>query len=777
MAQIVVGQSIDRVDAVAKVTGAAVYGVDVRFAGMLVGRVLRAGVAHARITRLDTSAAAKVPGVRAIVTGRDHPKLHGLIVKDQPALAVDRVRYEGEVVAAVAAEDDEAAQEALDRIVVEYEELPGIFDLREAMQPGAPLVHDDPAAYERTQSSSGFTYAVNAVAQSNVCFHFKLRRGDVEAGFAGSDLVVEDIFSTPFIQYAHLEPHVAVALWDSGGTLTFWASTMGPHTLRSMLADLLDLPLSRVRVITNMVGGGYGSKMYLRAINPAAALLALRVPNRHVRIVFDREDEFLSCGGRLPTVTTIKTGVKKDGTLVARKATILWEKGAYIDIGPIITRNASYCSLGPYRLPNAWIDGYLVYTNRQPGGGFRGLGIPQVAWAGEQQMDRIARELGLDSLELRLRNIYQDGDITITGERLQNVGVRACLEGAAKRLGWERPLERRAPTGGLRGRGLACILKSTLTPTASFGIVKLNDDGSVDVLTSAVEHGQGAYTVLTQMVAEELSVPIEKIRCATPDTSVTPYDRSSTSSRTTFHVGNVVRLASIDARTQLMEMAGAVMEVSPKDLELRDGQIFIRGVPDRSLAYGQVIVKFYGGPANIVGRGEFSTKALYDPMDTETGQSKRPTIFWMYSAHGIEVEVDPETGQVRVTRVVSASDAGKAINPLTCVQQIDGSAVMGLGMATMEEVVFDGGRTLNPTFLEYKVPTTLDVPDTETVIVESGHPEGPYGAKGIGESALASIPAAIGNAVYDAIGVQIKDLPIRAERVYRALRADAQRGK
>lgn len=774
MAERVVGKSVDRVDALPKVTGTAVYGVDVRFAGMLLGRTLRAGIPHARITHLDTARAWTVTGVRAIVTGRDYPRLHGLVVKDQPALAVDRVRYAGEVVAAVAAEDDEAAREALERVVVEYEELPGVFDVWDAMAPQAPLVHENQMAYERVRSSSGFTFPHDPVPDSNICFHFKLRKGDVEAGFGQSDVVVEDTFSTPFIQHAHLEPHVAVALYDGGGNLTVWTSTMGPHTLRSMLAEFLDLPLSRVRVVTNMVGGGYGSKMYLRAIHPAAALLAMRVPNRHVRIVFDREDEFLTCTGRLPTVTTIKTGVKKDGTLVARKATIIWEKGAYADIGAIIARNASYCALGPYRLPHAWIDAYLVYTNRLPGGGFRGLGIPQVAWAGEQQMDRVARELDMDPLEFRLRNIYRNGDVTVTGEPLKNVGVQQCLTAAADRLGWRRPLERKPSAGWLRGRGLACILKSTLTPTASFGIVKLNDDGSLDVLTSAVEHGQGAYTVLSQMVAEELSVPMDRIRCLTPDTSVSPYDRSSTSSRTTFHMGNALRAATIDLRSQLMEMAGAVMEVHPQDLELRDGRISVRGLPDRSLTYGQVILKFYGGPANVVGRGEFSTKSLYDPMDPETGQSRRPSVFWMYSAHGIEVEVDPETGQVKVTRIVSASDAGKAINPLACAQQIDGSAIMGFGMAAMEELVFDGGRMLNPTFLDYKVPTTMDVPATEAIIVESGHEDGPWGAKGIGESGLGSIPAAIGNAVYDAIGVQIKDLPIRAERVYRAMRASGR---
>jgi carbon-monoxide dehydrogenase large subunit len=764
----VVGTSVVRTDAAAKVRGGATFGVDVRFAGMLVGKTLRAGIPHARILHVDTSAAAAVPGVRAIVTGQDCARRHGLFQKDQPALAVDRVRYAGEVVAAVAAEDEDAAQEAIDRIAVDYDELPGVFDVMEAMAPGAPLIHPDQMSYERAQVPG---LVLNPLPDSNVSYHFKLRRGDVEGAWARSHLVVEDTFSTPFVQYAHLEPHVTVALYDAAGVMTLWTSTMGPHTVRDMLAELLELPQQRVRVVTNMVGGGYGSKMYLRAINPAAALLAMKVPNRHVRIVFDREDEFLSCAGRLPTRTTIRTGVTRDGTLVARQSTIYWEKGAYADIGAVIVRNASYCSLGPYRIPHARIDGYLVYTNRQPGGGFRGLGIPQVAWAGEQQMDRVARELGKSPLELRRKNILGEGDLSVTGERMHRVGVGECLERAAAAIGYEAPLERTGPSGARRGRGLACILKSTLTPTASFGFVKLNNDGSVDVITSAVEHGQGAHTVLAQIAAQELSVPLDTVRCVMPDTSVTPFDRSSTSSRTTFHMGLVVQEASADVRRQLLDMAGAVIEADPRDLELRDGTVAVRGAPDRALGYGQIIAGFYGGPGTVLGRGTVTTKPLYETMNAETGQSSRPSVFWMYAAIGAEVDVDPDTGQLTVVRMAAAADAGKAINPLACVQQIDGAAIMGLGMAMMEEVAFDGGHTLNPTFLDYKIPTTVDAPPIDVIIVESGHDEGPYGAKGIGESALAPVPAALGNAVYDAVGVQLKELPIRAEKIYRALRA------
>jgi CO/xanthine dehydrogenase Mo-binding subunit len=471
----------------------------------------------------------------------------------------------------------------------------------------------------------------------------------------------------------------------------------------------------------------------------------------------------------------MKTGVRRDGTLVARQATIVWAQGAYADLGAVIARNASYCSLGPYRLPHASIDAFQVYTNRQPGGGFRGLGIPQVAWAGEQQIDRVARELGLDPLELRLRNIYVDGDVSVTGERLAHVGVRECLERAAAAIGWEKSRPSRPSSSGhdapLRGRGVACILKSTLTPTSSFGYVKLDGDGSAEVITSAVEHGQGAHTVLTQIAAEELRIPMDRIRCVMPDTHVTPYDRSSTSSRTTFHMGNVVRLAAADVRNQLVGMAATLLEVHRDDLVAADGAIGVRGVPGQSLTYAQIIERVYGGPGSILGRGLFTTKPIYDPMNLETGQSRRPTAFWMFAAQAAEVEVDPETGQVRLTQLVSAVDAGRAINPLACVQQVEGSAVLGMGMALMEEMAFDAGRTLNPTFLDYKLPTTADMPRTHAIVVEAAHADGPYGAKGVGESATAPVPAAVGNAVLDATGVQIKDLPIRAEKVYRALRA------
>lgn len=766
-----VGTPAPRADAHAKVLGAGAFGVDVQVPGMLVGRVLRAGVPHARIAGIDTSAAEQVPGVKAVLTGRDYPRMHGPLVADQPALAVDRVRYEGEIVAAVAATDDDAAAEALDAIVVDYQPLPVVDSIDSALAADAPLLHDEQSTYQRVDVPG---IRVQGRPGTNVAYTFDLDRGDVQRAMADADIVLEDTFTTQFIQYAHLEPHVTVAQFD-GSVMTLWTSTMGPHTLRNMLAEFLDLPQSDVRVITGLVGGAYGSKMYLRAINPVAALLARRLPNRPVRVVFDREDEFLTSPGRLPAEVTIRTGARRDGTLLAREAKIRWNQGAYIDLGPMVVRNAGYVSLGPYRIPNARVHAELVYTNRQPGGAFRGLGVPQMAWAGEQQLDRLARELRLDPIELRRHNLLDDGDTTVTGEQIVAPGARACLDAAVAAL--DGRADSRSVDGRPVGRGASVVMKSTLTPTASFGTVKLNPDGSADIISAAVEHGQGAHTVLAQIVAEELALPLDRVRCVQPDTAVAPYDRSSTSSRTTFTMGNVLRGAAIDVRDQLLKIASEVLEIAPADLELVDGHVSPKGDASAALPYDALIARQYKGPASVTGQGTWDSVATYDPMDPDTAQSQRPSAFWMYGAAAAETAVDLETGEVTVIRLVTAVDAGKAINPATCRQQITGQAVMGLGMTLLEELAFVEGQTMNPTFLDYKIPTTLDAPELESIIVETADEQGPHGARGVGEVGLAAVPAAIGNAVYGATGVQMHSLPLRAERVLSALQEAAGPGE
>ena len=766
----VVGQALQRVDAETKARGTAVFGVDVQVPDALVGRFLRSDIPHARIRSIDTAAALKVPGVRAVITGADCPRRHGPLVHDQYALAVDRVRYAGEAVAAVAAEDDDAAQEALDRIIVDYEPLPVIGSLDEALATDAPLLHAEYDDYARVPVSG---IRLRGVPGTNIPYHFRLRRGDVTRALDDADVVVERTYETQFIQYCHLEPHVAIARFEPDGDLTVWEATMGPHTLRNMLAELVGLPAARVRVITPLVGGAFGAKMYLRTVNPVAVFLARAVPGRAVRVVFDREDEFLTSPGRVPARITMRTGLTRDGMLTAREAVMYWEQGAYVDLTPIKVRNAGYVSLGPYRVPSASVDGYLVYSNRQPGGAFRGLGVPQVSWAGEQQMDAAARELGIDPVELRRRNLLGDGDSSITGETMRSVGVGACLHAvtqAAERWPDAPASANERPPGVKIGRGCAIAMKSTLTPTMTYATVRMNTDGSVDVSTAAVEHGQGAHTVLAQIVAEELSIPVDQVRIAAVDTSIAPFDRSSTSSRTTFHMGNTVRQAAADVRSQLTSMAAEVLEAPPEVLGLTDGSVHVANSSAAPMSYRDVMEAYHKGPGNIVGRGSYATNKTYDPMNPDTGQSARPSAFWAYSAAVAEVEVDTATGQTTVRHLATTVDAGKAINPLSCEQQIAGSAVMGIGMALMEELAFEDGQATNPSFLDYKIPTSLDIPPLDNIIVETADAAGPYGARGVGEAGLAAVPAAIGNAFLNATGTQLTRLPIRAETALRELR-------
>lgn len=768
MAHNFVGRSVVRVDAAEKVLGTAVYGVDVELPGMLETRFLRAGIPHAEIVDIDVSGAWEVPGVRAVITGREHQRLHGPLIKDQPALAADRVRYPGEIVAAVAAENREAADEAIDRIIVDYDPLPVIDGLDAALADGATLLHEQHHVYDRVKVPG---ISLRGIEGTNIPYHFKLRRGDVERGWDASDVIVEREFCTQFIHYAHLEPHVTVARFEADGSVCLWTSTMGPHTLRMMAADFLGLPLAKVRVITPRVGGGFGSKMYLRAINPVALLLARQVPGTPVRVVFDREDEFYTSPGRIPTQVRVRTGATRDGTIQAREMEVFWEQGAYADLSAMKVRNAGYVALGPYRIPHAKVDGYLVYTNRQPGGAFRGLGVPQVAWAAEQQMDDLAAELGMDPVEVRRKNLLVDGDESVTGEIMEDVAAGNALDAAlAAMAGWPTV----APTRGRKvGRGVAVVYKSTLTPTASFASVRMNSDGSVDVLTAAVEHGQGSHTVLTQMVADRLAVPVERIEISPTDTAMAPFDRSSTSSRTTFSMGNAVEDAAEKVRCRLLDIAAEVLEATVEDLVLGDGAVEVRGAPGRGMTYQELLFAHFKGPGIIVGDGEFGTQGIYDVMDPETASSKRPTAFWSYGAAAAETEVDEETGEVKVRRLALVVDAGKAINPRACEQQITGSAVMGIGMATMEAAEFADGVPLNPSFLDYKVPTILDVPELDILVTETPDRRGPHGARGVGEVGLPPVPPAIGNAVFAATGRRLTRLPMKAVANYEAMGEEA----
>jgi carbon-monoxide dehydrogenase large subunit len=759
-----VGKSPIRLDAHEKVTGRTVYAVDLKLAGMLWAKVLRSPHPHARILHIDGSRARIMPGVVAMVTGEDFPGSLGVIVQDQNFLARDKVRFVGDAVAAVAAVDLDTAEEALSLIRVEYEPLPAVLDPVEAMKNREVLIHENLSQYPVAPG-------IFPVAGTNVCSHFKLRKGDVERGFRESDLILEDTYTSPMLQHAHLEPHASVAQVDSSGKILIWTNTQTPYFNRKALAKGLNLSLNQVRVICTAIGGAFGGKSYLKA-EPICVALALKTRGLPVKLVYTREEEFGVATVRHPAIIRCKTGMKRDGTWMAQETELIFDTGAYADIGPRVCRNAGFSAAGPYKVPNVRIDSYCVYTNKPIGGAFRGFGIPQLAWAVESHLDTMAGRLGIDPVQLRLKNAVEEGSLSATGQVLHSVGLKETIRQAAEKIGWGEG------SGPFRGKGIACMHKSTVTPSSSAAFVKLNEDASVTLLCSAVEMGQGASTALAQIASEELGIPVEKIAVVRPDTDVTPYDMASVSSRSTFFAGNAVRRAAADAREQLLQIAAEILEANPKDLVIESGKIMVRGVPEKAIPITDLPLgeAFYVGVKGgrgrgrpVLGRGSFTVEDA-TPLDRETGQGKNPSAFWMYATQAAEVEVDPRSGRVKVLRISSAHDVGKSIHPLSIEGQIQGALVMGVGTALFEEMELENGKVKNPTFAEYKLPSALDAPEMIPIIVEEPHAQGPFGAKGLGEPALAPAAAAIGNAIYAAVGVRIKDLPITPEKIMDGLR-------
>ena len=763
-----IGQSPVRLDAREKVTGRTLYAVDLKMAGMLYAKVLRSPHPHARILHIDATKARSLPGVVAVVTGKDFPGSLGATVQDQSFLAGDKVRFVGDAVAAVAAVNLDTAEEALSLIHVEYELLPALFDPVEAMKSREVLIHENLSQY-------AVAPGIFPVPGTNICNHFKLRKGDPERGFNESDLVLEDTYRSHMVQHAHLETHAAIAQVDSSGKILIWSNTQTPYFNRKALAKSLNLPLNQVRVMVTTLGGGFGGKSYLKA-EPICVALALKSKGRPVKLVFTREEEFGVAPVRHPTIIRCKTGMKKDGTWLAQETELIFDTGAYADIGPRVCRNAGFSAAGPYQVPNVRIDSYCVYTNHPIGGAFRGFGIPQVSWAIESHLDVMAEKLGLDPVEVRLKNAVEEGSLSVTGQVLHSVGLKETLRQAAEKIGW------RKASGPYRGKGIACMHKSTVTPSSSAAFVKLNEDASVTLLCSAVEMGQGSSTILAQIASEELGIPVEKISMVRPDTDVTPYDMASVSSRSTFFVGNAVRRAAADAREQLLQIAAEILEANPQDLVIEGGKVMVRGVPEKAIPIAELPLgeAFYAGAKGrgrgrpVLGRGSFTVEDA-TPLDRETGQGKNPSAFWMYATQAAEVEVDPRSGRVKVLRISSAHDVGKSIHPVAIEGQIQGALVMGVGTALWEEMELEKGRVKNPSFAEYKLPSALDAPEMIPIIVEELHAQGPYGAKGLGEPALAPTAAAIANAIYAAVGVRVKDLPITPEKIFEGLRKKENR--
>jgi CO/xanthine dehydrogenase Mo-binding subunit len=753
----VVGRPEPRSDGAEKVTGKAIYTVDVKLPGMAHGKILRSPYAHARLARVDAGKAEALPGVLAVVTREDQKRLSmfGAAYKDQTIVAVDKVRYAGDPVAAVAAIDEATAEEALALIEVDYEELSAVTSLDEALAPGAPLVHDVSASggelmgqrYEPPNEFSG----------TNLCYRFSYAKGNVEQGFAQSDHVFEHCFTFPRVQHFSMEPHVTVADVEDG-RMTLWAGTQEPFTLREHLSDIFHVALNKIRIIVPYVGGGYGGKLAVKT-EPLAAALSWKA-KRPVRLAHTIEESFRTVT-RHPARVKIKTAVNKDGKLVARQCLIHMETGAYADAGPRVTQKAGYRCFGPYRLPHVRTDAYTVYTNTVPAGAYRGFGTLQVSWAYESQMDIIAEELGLDPLEFRLKNLLEKGDLYTPGDTPVDCDLRAGLLHAAKAVGWSG--KKKKPN---RGQGLAvCMKDGGGTYKVSSAAVKMNADGSVVLLTGTVEVGQGARTALSQVVAEELGLPFDAVTVAELDTDVTPYDVNTNASSSTVVMGLSVQRAAQQLKRQLLRHGAKILRTEPERLSLRQGEV--HAANGQSLSFAQLMQRvFLSKSGELVGRG------AYQDVKTTKAALGSPTTFWEISWGGAEVEVDRDTGEIKLLKYVSLADVGKAIHPLLCEGQDEGGVMNAIGHSLLEEMVYKDGQLLNPNLIDYRVPTFGSLPkEFETILVEDQNGPGPFGAKGTGEGGLLPVASAIANALYRATGLRLYDLPLTPEKVWRGLNA------
>ncbi|MDQ7859508.1 MAG: xanthine dehydrogenase family protein molybdopterin-binding subunit [Armatimonadota bacterium] len=745
----VVGTSVRRVD-VDKVTGAARFAGDLREPGMLYGQVLRSPHASARIVRVDPTPALAVPGVRAVLTGADldpQTALYGHAIKDRPIVAIDRVRFAGEPVAAVAADSPQAAAEAAERIEVVYEPLPGVTTLAAALAPGAPRVHE--ATYQR-----GLFHGLGEFADEggNVCYHYRVARGEGRAAFEAPGLVVvENEYTFPAVYQYAMEPHTVIARWGSDG-LTVHACCQHPYLVRAELADLFGLPLAAVRVIVPYIGGGFGSKSYTK-MEPITAALA-RKAGAPVRIA-NRVDEAMVTTRRHNMRCWMRSAATRDGRVVARECRAWLDTGAYADNGPRVAATAGDAAPGPYRWDAVAVDAWAIYTNTPPAGSYRGFGATHLQWIGEAQIDALARAVGMDRLEFRRRNLLRPGEEVRPGGKPLDADLVGDVERAAAAIGWG------TPAGPEVGRGLSVGLLAAGANPVSVAAVRLQADGTAVVLASTSELGQGARTVFAQIVGEELALPVERVRVMGADTQFTPYDRSTGASRSTTLAGTAVLRAAVHLREQLLDIAASRWGLPASALRVRDGAVWHE---TERLTYPDLLREHFGMPGGeLIGRGEVRPQR-------GTGSFAEGPVFWEVCVGGAEVEVDRETGRVRVRRLASVADVGKAINPQLVEAQDEGGSLQGVGNALYEEMVFEDGQLLNGSLVDYHVPTIADVPDEMvSVLVENADGPGPYGAKGVGEGSLAFVPGAIVGALAE-LGIEVTGLPLTPERVWRRLR-------
>src|SRR5688500_7118494 len=740
-----VGRSVPRLESWLKVTGRAEYVHNLRLAGMLYGKIVRSSVEHGRIRRFETAAAQVLAGVYRVITSKEIPQVIadpyvGPAFHDQPVLAIDKVRYVGEPVAVVLASDPHVAEEAVHLITAEYEELPAVYGEVEAMTSKA-IVHD----VLRPAGTFPDLKHLKDRRNTNVALDFHLRRGDAAKAMKSAARVFEHTFTTQQVMHTPLEPLVSVAE-STESSLTIHTASQSPSFVRIEIARLLGWPENRVRVRVPFLGGGFGAKLYIK-LEALVCVLSL-ITKKPVKVSLTMEEQFFTITKHASTFR-IKSGVAPDGRIVARECEVWWNGGAYADIGPRVTQKSGFTAAGPYDIEHVAIDSYALYTNLPPAGALRGFGIPQLVWAYESHTDLLARELGIDAVEFRRRNLLREGRPQATGTRMQDAAIEKVLERAAALIDWRKPLER--GTGTIKkGRGIAIGFKACIANTTSLAAVNVNADGSSTVYTSCVDMGQGSDTALAQIAAEVLQVATESVTVVHSDTDVTPFDMATLGSRSLFHSGNAVKLAAQDAKRQLERLRAELGLAA-------------------DCAIADIFRKKYGMRAgSVIGAGNFIPP--YTPPD-ENGQTENATPFWMVGASAVEVEVDTETGRVRVTRLVNVADVGTPINPKVVETQLSGAAIMQLGFTLHEKMQFDAeGQLRNVSLAEYKIPGMLDVPPMVNEAVVAEQRTGPYGAKGVGETGTFGVSPAIANAIHDAVGVRLTSLPLTAEAIYQALK-------
>lgn len=747
----VVGKSVPRVDSRVKAIGDAIYTADLRLPGMLYGKILRSPYAHARIININTSKAISLPGVKAVITGKDtlgikygvwrmRPEL-----MDECALAMDKVRYIGDAVAAVAAVDEDTAQEALGLIDVEYEELPAVFELEEAMKDGAPRI--------------------NEFFASNTNVRRKIELGDVEKGFKESDYVREDRFTTQSIAHRPMEPHVSLASFSPAGKLTIWTSTQSPYFVHCCLAMTLGMREGDIRVIKPFVGGGFGGKVEMFSNQFCSSLLSQK-SGKPVLIEYTMQEEFVSTRRRFPMIVEMKTGVKKDGTIVARECKHIIDGGAFIGISPTTTHISGFMALLPYRIPNYRYSGYRVYTNNPPSGPMRGHGAVQPVFASECQLDLIAGDLGIDPVEIRLKNARRTGENIPGLTTVSSCNLSECISKVADSIGWK---EKRGNLPPGRGIGIACYayVSGALynwfeTPFPYSEVwVKANHDGTVHIFSQAADIGQGSDTVLSQIVAEELGITMDDVSILSGDTKTTPMDMGSWSSRVTMMAGNAAKAAAADVKQQIFRAASVKLGLKVhQELEARDRRVYVKGRLDQGISFSEAVSLAQKAESGmpLLGRGIFSSK----------GKGEISPAF-AFGAQAVELDVDRETGQVKVLKVTTAHDGGTAINPMSVEGQLHGSVHMGLGYALTEELMLKNGKVLNPSFVDYKILRSTDMPELESIDLDTFEPNGPFGAKEAGEGFTIPTAPAVANALNEAIGFMFKEIPMTPDKVFKKL--------